>query len=73
MCVATRELFFWNSIIWIATRSIGDCRTIYNLFTEKKLPIITFYTKADKPDKAASRHLPGNSSQDTTVALQELL
>jgi hypothetical protein len=73
MCFATRELFFWNSVIWITTRSIMDCRTTHNLFTEKNLPINSFYTKADKSVKAVTRHLPKNSSsEDTTVAPQEL-
>jgi hypothetical protein len=58
VCVATRELFFWNSAIWIITRSMMDYRTMHNLFTEKNFPIITFYTKADKPVKAVTRQLP---------------
>jgi hypothetical protein len=52
---------------------MADCKTIQNLLSQKGLPFFTFYTKGDKPVKAAIRHLPNNtSSEDIRVALQEL-
>jgi hypothetical protein len=49
---------------------------VYNatqkLLTEQNLHFSAFYTKADKPVKAAIMHLPGNTSaEDIILALQE--
>jgi hypothetical protein len=54
-------------------KEVDSKKNFYCLFTKKNLPIITFYTKVDKPIKAVTRHLSGNSSsKDTTMALQDL-
>jgi hypothetical protein len=71
----TGEFFFRNTASGtrITTKSMADYKTIQNLLSQKYLPFFTFYTKGEKPVKAAIRHLPINtSSEDITVARQEL-
>jgi hypothetical protein len=56
----------------ITTKRMVDYKATQNLLVQKGLPF-TFCTKGNKPVKAVIRHLPNNtSSEDITVALQEL-
>jgi hypothetical protein len=66
---------FWNiaSGTQITTKNMVDYIATQNILSQKGLTFYIFYTKADKPVKAVSRHLPSNtSSEDITFALQEL-
>jgi hypothetical protein len=57
----------------ITTESMTDYKATQNLLSKKGLPFLTFYTIRDKPVKLVFRSLPSNnSSEDITVALQEL-
>jgi hypothetical protein len=73
--VVKREFFFRNTAarIRITTKRMMDYNTAQILRTEKNIHFFTIYTKADKPDKAVIRHLPGNAlAEDITVALQDV-
>jgi hypothetical protein len=50
-----------------------NSKAIQTFLAYKGHPCFTFYTKTENPIKSLIRHLPNkNSSEDITVALQEL-
>jgi hypothetical protein len=70
----SREFFFRNTATktWTTTKRMVDYIAIQKILNEKYIHFFTFYTRADKPVTAITRHLPGNiSPEDITVTLQE--
>jgi hypothetical protein len=73
--LVTGEFFCWNTASGtrIITESMADYKALQNFLSQKCVSFFTFYTKGDKQVKAVIRHLLKiSSSEDNTVALQEL-